>query len=96
MRRGPADDECCNAFSSAVQQIDEAVEALEQLDQDMVMQEQEIATTRFAAKADFQKAYAERRRAWGLAKDSKKQRAAARGRPDEEGRAAYKHGACPG
>lgn len=73
------DHECCNAFSSAVQEIDEAVEVLAQFDHEAAKQEQEIATTRLAAKADFQKAYAERRQAWRLAKEIKRQRGSAKG-----------------
>lgn len=70
------DDECCNAFSSAVQEIDEAVEVLEQFDHETVKQEQETAATRIAAKVEFQRAYAERRKAWRLARESNKKRAA--------------------
>lgn len=70
------DDECCNIFPSAVQEIDEAVEVLEQFDHEVVKQEQETATTRIAAKAEFEAAYRERREAWRLAHERCKKRAA--------------------
>jgi hypothetical protein len=73
------DDEACNAFSAAVQEIDEAVEVLEHFDHDVVRQEQETAASRMAGKSEFQAAYAQRRKEWRLAGTRPKKRAASRG-----------------